>query len=696
MHPTTSVSPDKRSVLGVGISRTSYTTVVSQCTDWIEERRWSKCTPDAKYICVTSVHGIMAARRDPELLSILNRADIVTPDGMPVVWAMRSFGTKDQQRVYGPNLMLALCEQAEQQEHRIFLYGSRPEILVKLRQNLRARYFRLKIVGSCPDLFREPSPEEDAAIREKILESDCDLLFVGIGEPKQNRWMANHLSSFPGVVMVGVGAAFDFHAGRVRQAPPWIQNSGLEWLFRLFHEPKRLWKRYLLTTPPFLPCWAAQWIRTLFATQLRRNMLSGTITSAVGCLLIFLAYPAYLKSLGYELYGIWLLLNTITTFAQLGNLGIAQALSRQISEHMGARKMSAVESCMTTALLTMIAIGVLIVLFFCFGCRPLLLAFHLHPSQTALITPLLPWIGAASACAMIAEVISGAASGLGRMDLYNYTQCTTQAVGITVSLLLLRFGLALNALLVGNLASAICLVVCGLLLTKYLTGTYLLSYRAFSLDRLRSLASCGTGLAGNSLFTLLFSPFNRLIIARYAGVASVPVYDIAFNSTMRLRNIFEAGQRALLPEIGKCAGTSPSAAYARARKLGFQILRAFRWVFPIYVIAFAAAPVALRLWLGPHYNAELAPATRIILLGTFFSLVGTPGFYILAALGRLKALLVGNVIQCLSNIFLIAVCLMIFHSLSASVVLSTTAFAMLCSTIFLLSENGRMKAPECN
>lgn len=677
-------------LLGVDISTTCYGAVVDECTEWINQRRRSEPESHARYICVTSVHGIMAAKRDSELRSIINRADIVTPDGMPIVWALRSLGQRGQQRVYGPNLMLALCQEAAERGHRIFLYGSRPEVLLKLQQNLKDRYPRLTVVGTCPDLFRAPNPEEKIAIKKTILNSNCDLLFVGIGEPKQNHWMATHLSSFPGVVMVGLGAAFDFHAGQVRQAPPFIQNSGFEWLFRLLHEPKRLWKRYLLITPPFLPYWAIQWVKTLFGTQLRQNILSGTIMSAVGCLLIFVAYPAYLRSLGYEAYGIWLLLNTITTFSQLGNLGIAQALSRQLSEEVGANNLGAVSSCITTALFAMLCAGLFTVLFFCFGCRALLVPF-LYPSQIAFIAPLLPWIGVASACAMVAEVIAATACGLGRMDLYNYAQCATQGLGIVASVVFLRSGLGIISLLLGNLTTAICLAILGSCITKFLAGSYLISYRRFSFKRLRALAGYGTGLAGNSLFTLLFSPLNRLIIARYAGVASVPLYDIAFNSSMRLRNIFEAGQRALLPEIGRFASAPPGAAYDRARQLGSQILRAFVWVIPIYSIGFIAAPPALKLWLGPRYNLELALDTRIILVGTFFSLVGTPAFYILAGLGRLKTLLFGNAIQSLSNILLLAFSLLIFHTLSASVVLSTTAFAMLCSTIFLLLNSSRLK-----
>jgi N-acetylglucosaminyldiphosphoundecaprenol N-acetyl-beta-D-mannosaminyltransferase len=181
-----------------------------------------------------------------------------TPDGMPLVWALRSFGEKDQQRVYGPTLMLHLLERAEASEHKVFLYGGREDTLQTLCDNLRKRFPKLIISGQYSPPFRPLTETEERNVRQMIADADPDLLFVGISTPKQERWMAEHRDCFPGVIMLGVGAAFDFHAGRVSQAPPWMQARGLEWLYRLVSEPGRLWKRYLLVTPLFLPFWALQ------------------------------------------------------------------------------------------------------------------------------------------------------------------------------------------------------------------------------------------------------------------------------------------------------------------------------------------------------------------------------------------------------------------------------------------------------
>jgi N-acetylglucosaminyldiphosphoundecaprenol N-acetyl-beta-D-mannosaminyltransferase len=253
-------APEKKLIVSVGISKTSYDGMVHLCNEWAVERRF-KPQNTARYICVTTVQGIVQSRDDAYLHKIFNEADVATPDGMPVVWAMRSFGTRDQQRVYGPTLMLHLCRSAAEHGHRIFLYGGRDTTLPILKAKLLERFPDLIIAGSYAPPFRPLTDEEDVAVREMISQSDADIVFVGIGSPKQEVWMYEHRAYFPGVTMLGVGAAFDFHAGITKQAPLWIQQSGFEWLFRLCTEPVRLWRRYILLTPRFLPLWAMQLIK---------------------------------------------------------------------------------------------------------------------------------------------------------------------------------------------------------------------------------------------------------------------------------------------------------------------------------------------------------------------------------------------------------------------------------------------------
>ena len=270
LDPVTSMANlEKQNILGVGICATSYGEVAEACGAWIANRPPGSTS---RYICVTSVHGIMTAVFDPSFRAKLNRADIATPDGMPVVWALRSFGHPRQERVYGPDLMLVLCEQAERLGHRIFLYGSQPETLTLLERSLLRRFPNLTIVGAYSPPFRSLTPREDQEITKMIADAAPDLTFIGLSTPKQEHWMSSHVGHLPGV-MIGVGAAFDFHAGKLKQAPTWMRRRGLEWLFRLLMEPRRLWKRYLLITPLFLPLWSMQRIGLLKYSTARSTHL---------------------------------------------------------------------------------------------------------------------------------------------------------------------------------------------------------------------------------------------------------------------------------------------------------------------------------------------------------------------------------------------------------------------------------------
>ena len=205
----------------------------------------------------------MTAYRDHDILSLLNRVDIAATDGMPLVWALRSFGVENQQRVYGPDAMLKVCAQAEKLGHRIFLYGGTQDSLLSLDRALHTQFPKLEIAGAIAPPFRQLTEEEDECYVRQILASGAEIVFIGIGMPKQEQWMENHRSRLPETVILAVGAAFDFHAGWTKQAPLWMQRAGLEWLFRLMIEPRRLWRRYILINPPFLLLWMLQLTKLL-------------------------------------------------------------------------------------------------------------------------------------------------------------------------------------------------------------------------------------------------------------------------------------------------------------------------------------------------------------------------------------------------------------------------------------------------
>jgi N-acetylglucosaminyldiphosphoundecaprenol N-acetyl-beta-D-mannosaminyltransferase len=211
---------------------------------------WAR-SRESRYVCICNVHSVVTATQDAEFCRVLNEADMSTPDGAPVAWMLRRLGHVDQQRINGPDLMWRYCEYLQLSEDSIFLFGSTPETLNSLRLKLTKEFPSLKIAGSISPPFRLLIPEEDEAIVEQINASGAGVVFVSLGCPKQEFWMSSHRGRI-NAVMLGVGAAFDYHAGTVRRAPIWMQNYGLEWLFRLISEPRRLWKRYFLTNTLFI------------------------------------------------------------------------------------------------------------------------------------------------------------------------------------------------------------------------------------------------------------------------------------------------------------------------------------------------------------------------------------------------------------------------------------------------------------
>lgn len=243
--PNSESSVPRANILGVGISAINMDLALDAIEGWISRR-------ERRYICVATVHGVMECQRDPDLRRIFNHSGMTTPDGMPLVWLSRFMGFPNVARVYGPDLMLAVCERSRQKGYRHFLYGGTEGVAEELAAKLRSRIPGLEIVGTYTPPFQPLTESEDAEIVYKINESKADIVWVGLSAAKQDRWMAEHVGRLQTPVLVGVGAAFDFHSGRKRQAPRWMQRSGLEWLFRLSQEPQRLWYRYLVYNPMFV------------------------------------------------------------------------------------------------------------------------------------------------------------------------------------------------------------------------------------------------------------------------------------------------------------------------------------------------------------------------------------------------------------------------------------------------------------
>lgn len=231
-------------VLEAFIDAVTWDEAVGQITRW-------GAAHQSRYVCICNVHSVVTTTSDVEFKIAVNNADMATPDGAPIAWALRRLGYPLQERINGPDLMMKYLKEAERLDQVVFFYGSTESTLAKLRVTLAKQFPRLRIGGTCSPPFRALSLEEDEQIIEMINDSGANVVFVGLGCPKQEKWMADHRGRV-NAVMIGVGAAFDYHAGVIKRAPLWWQRNGLEWLYRLASEPRRLFKRYMITNTLFV------------------------------------------------------------------------------------------------------------------------------------------------------------------------------------------------------------------------------------------------------------------------------------------------------------------------------------------------------------------------------------------------------------------------------------------------------------
>lgn len=236
---------DVVNILGVGVHTITLPQAVAQISGWVESR-------SQRYVSACTVHTLMECQRSETMRRAINGAGLAVPDGMPLVWLGRWRGQNGVSRVYGPDLMLELCRISVERGYTHFFLGGAAHVPQLLAGKLQARFPGLRVAGTLSPPFRPLTPQEDNHLVDGLNRVAPDIIWVGLGTPKQDLWMAQHRARLNAPVLVGVGAAFDFHAGRIPQAPRWMQQTGLEWLFRLWQEPGRLWHRYLVYNPLFI------------------------------------------------------------------------------------------------------------------------------------------------------------------------------------------------------------------------------------------------------------------------------------------------------------------------------------------------------------------------------------------------------------------------------------------------------------
>lgn len=395
--------------------------------------------------------------------------------------------------------------------------------------------------------------------------------------------------------------------------------------------------------------------------QLRLNVFSGMLSSGVGAVLMAASYPYYLSRLGYRTYGVWIALTIVISMSQLGNLGIAQALVKKIAERWERQERVEISKYYSTAVFTLfsVAVGLFAVLYV--AKAQILRVIGLSAQDCASYSMLATGIFALSVSTFVVDVVAIVLSGLGRVDLYNYSQMAIQAVSVVTAVILLSFNSTLANMLAAQIAGYATGLMIALVLVKRQLRFWPLRVSYFSRHHLRELLGQGSMLMGAWVFSLLFHPVNKILLGQAGLVSALPAYEIAVNLSMRLRNFFEAGQRALMPEASRLIGVN-ARDLSQLRNLLMRAVKSLVWMAgPIYALVFWLAEPLTRIWLKHSFSPIVPGTMRIFLIGTFLSLLGTPFYYGLIGAGKAQGVLYANVVQFVVNLAGVYSILNLFH-----------------------------------
>ena len=429
-------------------------------------------------------------------------------------------------------------------------------------------------------------------------------------------------------------------------------------------------------------------IRRLFSSQFRINMLSGVAATIVNSIVLAIAYPVYLHFLGYEKYGVWLVLATVLSFAQLGNLGMGQAVMKLVAEEYGRDNIEAIQQYVMTAIAILTGAGTAILIVILAFKAQIACAFKLTGGNAQMVLWLLPYIGFLSIYVFIVQVLNAALSGLGRMDLANWTQSAGRIAAVTTAGFLLYGGHGIESLLIGNTLSYVLIHIVSIIFIWRIVRIRFLQIGNLSSRRSKRLLSFGLGLFGGSLMGMLLSPFNKLMLSRYAGVSVIPVYEIAYNGSMQVRALIEAGLRALMPEISRLGANMTRHAKDRISQI---YRRAMRLICLFGILMYGGLIIfltpLLKFWLKQRFVEELPGVFRIMLISTFVSLLSVPSYYTFLGSGMVRYTLISHIILSSINILMVLAIVFIWHKISVETVSWTILTAMAVSTLYLTRQN---------
>jgi len=426
-------------------------------------------------------------------------------------------------------------------------------------------------------------------------------------------------------------------------------------------------------------------LKKLFTSQLRINMATGVATHGVNIIVLAVSYPIYLHYLGYERYGLWLALGAVLALARLSDFGMAQAVTKLVAEELGKGDTQTVQQYVATAILVLsTAGGVAFTIILVFRSQ-IVSAFKFTGINAEIAMWLLPYIGLLSIYSVAVQALAGTLGGLGRMDLSNYAETGRRIVLILVAVPLLYFGQGLKSLLIASTFSYFVKHVLTLFLVRRMVHFRLMKLSNISRHCFKRLLGIGSGLFGGSVVRMVGMPFNRFMLARFAGVDSLPVFDVAWRGSTQIHQIFGVGLQALMPEVSRTANEMSVNSIKRIRSI---LRRTFSVVLatatPLFLGLFLLAGPLLRIWLGKSFLDVIPPSFRIMLVGTLMSLLAAPAYHFMVGSGRVGNAFAAVCITWIGGIGLVLFYSLHFERLSPFVVCACFCGSWLLSSSFLM------------
>jgi O-antigen/teichoic acid export membrane protein len=432
-------------------------------------------------------------------------------------------------------------------------------------------------------------------------------------------------------------------------------------------------------------------IERLTATQLRRNMSAAPLLSVVGVAIAAISYPLYLHRLGFQNYGLWLVLSSVITFSQIGNLGISQALARYVAIALAEGRPAEVSELYSSACSIVGLSGCLVLTLVLLLRLPIVAYLRLPPASAELALQLLPWAAALSVYIYFVDLSNNVLNGLGRLDLCYGFQILAQALALLVSAGLLVAGFGVQAVLLGTFAGYALSHASSVRAGRAVLGMSCFCTSPPRGNHVRHLLSFGGWLFGSSLVSMLLGPLNRLITARYIGLTAVPIFDIAYNAGFRIRNLLESGQRAL---------TAATVAAKKERQGHIRTLvpRALRFLVPsgiAFLVIGLGAPLILRTWLRSAFDPSMVPSLRIMLAGAYISLLSTSSYYVLLGIGCARSIFAAHSLQSAINVITIGVVLRTTPHAGVVSVCVAAGIGMTVTAAFLIWRERRVVNSLC-